>query len=80
MKDSIQARKNILANMTHYAVPIDYPMSRIVDGGKKNIILKMNGKIRWRSLSEREKMAASDLYRDTISAMKIQHDVIIKST
>ena len=25
-------------------------------------------------------MAASDLYRDTISAMKIQHDVIIKST
>lgn len=26
LKDSIQARKNMLANQTHYGVPIDYPM------------------------------------------------------
>lgn len=79
LKDSIQARKNILANMTHYGVPIDYPMSRIVDG-EKVYYTEDEWKDNWRSLSERDKIAASDLYRDTVSAMKIQHDVIIKST
>ena len=79
LKDSIQARKNMLANQTHYGVPIDYPMYVETSEGNKVYYSEKEWVTKWRSLSEQQKLEASELYTLFQAALQVQKDMMLQA-
>ena len=74
IKDSVQARKNILSNTKHMGVPIDFDMQK--DDGEYYTQREWVGK--WNSLTQEERLASSKLYSLEERLLDLQHEILIK--
>jgi len=79
LKDSTQARKNMLANQTHRGVPIDFPMYTVNENGGKDYMKEDEWKAAWDSLSEQEKLDSSALYTYFAAVIEVQNDLLLKA-
>ena len=79
LKDSTQARKNMLANQTHRGVPIDFPMYTVNENGGKDYMKEDEWKAAWDSLSEQEKLDNSVLYTYFAAVIEVQNDLLLQA-
>ena len=79
LKDSTQARKNMLANQTHRGVPIDFPMYTIDENGTKDYMKEDEWKAAWDNLSEQEKLDSSSLYTSFAAVIEVQNDLLLQA-
>jgi len=79
LKDSTQARKNMLANQTHRGVPIDFPMYSINENGEKDYMKEDEWKAAWDNLSEQEKLNSSSLYTSFAAVIEVQNDLLLQA-
>jgi len=79
LKDSTQARKNMLANQTHRSVPIDYPMYTVDSKGKKQFYSENAWADSWKSLSEEDKLNSSELYSHFKDVIEVQNDLLLQA-
>lgn len=79
LKDSTQARKNMLANQTHRGVPIDFPMYTIDENGEKDYMKEDEWKAAWDNLSEQEKLNSSSLYTSFAAVIEVQNDLLLQA-
>lgn len=79
LKDSTQARKNMLANQTHRGVPIDFPMYTVNESGEKDYMKENEWKAAWDNLSEQEKLDSSALYTYFAAVIEVQNDLLLQA-
>jgi hypothetical protein len=79
LKDSTQARKNMLANQTHRGVPVDFPMYSINENGEKDYMKEDEWKAAWDNLSEQEKLDSSSLYTSFAAVIEVQNDLLLQA-